>query len=142
MNRHGENISYEEILKKKKKLLEMIFQIAMKQQEYLDGDDVETLIKAIEERQKIISEIESLDSYAKQIDKKDAQSESVKALAGETKKILQEIAEADKKNIKAAEEKVEDYRGQIRSLKNNKKRIVSYQNIQDNVDGIYFDKKK
>ena len=135
----------EGILLKKKERLGLILEIARKQAGYLKSDDIESLVEAIEERQKFIDEIVELDKYVDDnglLGGGSDQAPGIQALLADMKSILREIASEDKINIEAAEDKVEEYKKQIRGVKNNKNRIVSYQSAPADHDGIYIDKKK
>jgi hypothetical protein len=135
----------ESILLKKKERLILVLEISRKQIQFLKDDDIDYLLETIEARQKLIDEIVELDEHIEANGLKnsaDFDAPGAQALLGEMKSILQEIAQEDRINIGAAEDKVEQFKHQIRGVKNNKSRIVSYQSAPANGDGIYIDKKK
>lgn len=145
MSEEKEKYNIEGILAEKKDRLLQILEIARKQTGYLKDDDVETLVEAIEHRQKLIDEIGELDKYIDENGLKNSAAygaPGAQAILADIKSILQDIASEDKINIKAAEDKVEHFKGQIRGVKQNKNRITSYQNAPVSQDGIYIDKKK
>lgn len=140
-----EKYSIKDILQSKKEHLLLILKIAQKQKQFLEADDVDILMEAIEARQKLIFEIAGLDKYIhdKNLKRDDSyQTPQAQKLHSDIKSILKDIASEDEENIKAAEEKVVEFKHQIRDIKKNKNRIVSYQNLPDIGDGVYIDKKK
>jgi len=140
-----EKYSVKDILQSKKEHLLLILKIAQKQKQFLEADDVDILMEAIEARQKLIFEIAGLDKYIhdKNLKRDDSyQTPQAQKLHSDIKSILKDIASEDEENIKAAEEKVAEFKHQIRDIKKNKNRIVSYQNLPNIGDGVYIDKKK
>jgi arsenate reductase-like glutaredoxin family protein len=132
-------------LKRKMELLSKVLGITKAQKNYIADDDMEKLLSELDLRQKLIDEILMLDNsidraYLKSlIEQGDTQA---RELNDSVKRTLQEISAEDKKNISSAENKVTEYKEQIRIIKSEKNRMNSYSNSNANSDGIFIDKKK
>ncbi len=134
-----------EMLEKKTGLLSAVLKITKSQKNYIADEDADKLLSELDERQKLIDEILRVDSlidrtYMNQlVEEGDTR---VSSLFNEIKTLLKYISEEDKSNIKEAEEKVSEYKNQIKKLKNDKARLNTYTSSAPYSDGIFIDKKK
>lgn len=129
----------------KKELLFSILEIAKQQSSLIKNDDAQVLLEKIEIRKTLIEKLIAIEKILVETGLKkhvEYSSDEAEMLHGELKSIHKEIATLDEVNCSQAESKVEEYKQQIREIKGDKNRITSYKNINDNADGIYFDKKK
>lgn len=130
-------------LKKKKELLGAILEIAKNQEQLLKADDVEALLIAIEKRQTLIDEVESLDQLLfKDISRQDIKDEEANEIFEEMTRIIQGIIDLDSTNCVMAENKLTEYKTTFRNVKQNKNRLNSYSNPMYSNDGMYIDAKK
>lgn len=130
-------------LKKKKELLGDILEIAKNQEQLLKADDVEALLIAIEKRQALIDEVESLDQQLfKDISRQDIKDEEANEIFEEMTRIIQGIMDLDSTNCVMAEKKLTEYKTTFRNVKQNKNRLNSYSNPMYSNDGMYIDAKK
>ncbi len=145
MSVSNKKIQLIQILQKKTRLLSSVLQITRAQKLYIEDEDAEKLLSELDTRQKLIDEILNLDKtidrvYLNQlIGEGDPQ--AVK-LDNEIRLLLKNIAEEDKRNIREAEEKVTEYKNEIKNLKSEKERLNKYTNGSAYSDGIFIDKKK
>lgn len=134
-----------QILGKKGRLLSSVLQITRAQKLYIADEDAEKLLSELNTRQKLIDEILNLDKmidrvyFNQMIGEGDPQASK---LDNDIKSLLKNIAQEDKRNIRDAEEKVSEYKSQIKNLKSEKERLNKYTNGSAYSDGIFFDKKK
>lgn len=148
-----------EVSNRKYKLLLGMLNMTEKMAKALEEENLDDLDNFINEKQKIISEIDKSDKefevYFKRLkfelgvekleDLKNPQVDGIKELKEIVSKIMNlitKISELDKKNTERAEKSLNDLGNEIKKLNQGKKMFFAYNLISANPSSIFFDKKK
>jgi hypothetical protein len=138
--------------KKKISMMKTFLEAARKIEACIVSDDTQTLTRHLNERDRMIKEIDTLEDERQQlmkllgvkagtgIDK--AALAGIKELQDELNGLISDIASLDKENISAAKMKMDEYKNQVVTSRQMKKGIRTYLSPYTLKDGIYIDAKK
>ena len=102
-------------------------------------DKIEELNEKLQDRREIMMLIDVLNQQMIDITKEKSKAA---ATGNENQDIIREIEATEKENLDLAQEKLEEYSGQLRTLNQMKKGIVSYAGTHKKSDGVFIDAKK
>lgn len=115
----------------RKELLEKILQMTKRQEQSLDILEIDEFINLLEEKQKVMNEIDEINEYEPQ------------ELTSEERNILMSIKELDEKNKKCFNLELENTKEELRKMRQFKQRDDYYTNpySQTQEEGLFIDKK-
>ncbi len=128
------------LLEQKKELLTKMRDITKEFAELLEADDVDAFVDGLQQREDIIKKIDAFTKIERQMS--EIEDEQVKLLKQQSRDIIQEILKIDEQNTALAQNKIDQYRVQIRSLNQQKKGIGQYQKANKMNEAFYFDEQK
>ncbi len=128
------------ILEKKNEWLTKMRDVTKTFTALLDKDDVDAFADGLRQREEIIKTIDALTKIEKQI--KGIDTEQAELLKQQSREMMREILTLDEQNTALAQEKIGQYKEQIRSLNQQKKGIGQYARIYKKNEAYYFDQKK
>ena len=142
----------QENFKNKIALLKMLLGETQKVRDCITQDDMEGLMDSLNERERLMQEIDKLDAAKEQLMKllgvKAGTGLNTRALASlkgyqdEIRELLEKIEKLDKDNREGAQQKKEAYQKQVQLSRQMKKGIQTYTSPYSSEDGIYIDAKK
>lgn len=130
---------------KKLELLNQILLSTQRQKEYIEKDDVENLVREIDNRQKALDDLLLLNKSFEAIKSKGQNLMAdigLQHIEEEIKRVYHSIEVLNDENNKAAQKKLDEYKNHIAEMRKRKKGFESYTNRYIGQDGMYFDKKK
>ena len=131
--------------------LEEILDITHKQKEVIDRQEIDMLNKYIDEKQKHIDIIDSLDEKFENIYKSIELNEAIDAGEAyrelrvkiqQAQDVMKSIFEQEKENNRKAKQIMEDLKEKIRAIKIGQKGYQAYKSPSPIADGIYIDKRR
>lgn len=133
-------------------LLKILLSLSKKQEERIEQDDMENLLKVLDEREQVMQEIDKLDAAQDQLMKllglKAAAGIDTRVLSGlkglqdDIKDCLLSIEKLDKANQESAKNKLDEYKKQVLLSRQMQKGVNTYANPFSQEDGVYIDAKK
>lgn len=139
------------LLEEKQKFLEEIAAVTDEQTELIRGEDIQPLMSNIESRQHLIDAIDQIDAQvaatAGQMGEPDESPgwtgyrARLSEINAQTRKTLLQIDAQDKRNERAAMERLLEYQKGIQTVKTGAKGVTAYAAPPLNTEGVYFDKK-
>lgn len=120
----------------KKKLLLQLLELDKSIRCLISEENIDELSVKLEQRKDIIEQLEELDGNPCIDEPTDSN------VISEIDSIIFEVKKSDKENKLLADNMLDKYRGQIRSLNQSKKKIGSYTQAGENSDGYFVDAKK
>lgn len=124
------------MLSTKKKLLLQLLELDKSIRCLISEENIEELSLKLEQRQEIIKRLEELSKNSDIAEPTDSN------LISEIDAIISKVKKSDKENKLLADNMLDKYRGQIRSLNQSKKKLSSYTQADENGDGYFVDAKK
>ena len=128
------------VLEQKKEWLSKMRDMTEQLAALLGDDDVDAFSDGLEQREDIISKIDAFTRMERQMP--DVEDEQVELLKQQTRDIIREIMKMDEQNAALAQEKIEQYRVQIKNMNQQKIGIGQYARAYQANEAFYFDEKK
>jgi hypothetical protein len=129
-------------LERKRDLLNQVLQITGEQTEIIESEDTDALLTSIGNRQKLIDQLDAVQAELPDREALRANQQCID-LVNEIKVILKVIQEHDARNEKAARERSDALRAQIKKINDGRKTFGEYEGRgSDKIGGLYINKTK
>ena len=129
-------------LARKRELLLQVLEITGRQLQVIEAEDTDELLVCIGKRQNLIDELDAIQAELPSREALLGDQECV-GMIGEINGILERIQANDVRNEKAAIERMDDLREQIRKVNEGRKTYGEYETTGINqIGGLYINKKK
>ncbi len=129
------------LLSKLQQAIDLLHAQLKRQQEYLHNDDVNAFMESMSENRERLGEMEELMQSLQRLQEQPA-SQTSRAMEEGISLSLRQLQETERLTNTLANEKLENYRKNVREIRLVKKGAKSYLNPYSKVDGMYIDKKK
>lgn len=136
---------YKQLILEKLERVREMYSLTLLWYKWLEEDKVEDVEKGINERGNIINRVRLIDEKLKQFEgliMTERQKQEDIVVNNEIKRLKLEMAAADEKLKSLFEIKMEEVKKEIREVKMQKKRTISYGGLDYTVNSMYFNTKQ
>ena len=131
---------------KKRDLLARMLELTKQEKQHLSTDDLDALLETTKQWSAVAAEIDALEQAFQAILQKTAEEDRqfpFDEINDEMTQLLNQINQLQKESYELANEKIDQYKTDLKTVKRSNMRVTSYSNpYTANTDGIYFDTKK